>query len=172
MKYTMFFVVLIMIISSAAMADTIYLFNGDVLEGVVLEETDEFIVVDDGRGVKQIKREDVDYVEEGPISEKFFNEIEQGDEIEGNREQEIDGIREDGIGEIQQDVEYDTREKDEKGISTKEKESVRTFTQEQDLEEKSNKQQAEAEEEEKDDEKEGPITIKPKITGSGRYTTY
>lgn len=134
-------VVFVLAMCNIARADVVTLVDGDSYKGVVIEETEDFIVLETEDGIMEINREDIDSIKTQAIEQEGVEE--ETFPSPDREEKDESGVEEEGIG---------AQEPAEEVVG-----EVEEVAEEEPIEE---------------EEEGGPITIKPKITGSGTYKTY
>lgn len=154
-------VLYILVLYSAVVADTIYLEDGESYEGKVVEKTGEYVVFEEEDGsITEFYCDEVDRIEKTGSRRKDFEDM----RIEDEREEEARRQKE-FLREAEEPVEEeDEEEDDEEEIDEEEQETAERV-----LEDKEEDEKESTAEDKKEKE---PIVIKPKITGSGKYTTY
>lgn len=134
------------------MSDVVYLLDGSSYEGMVVEETDECVILETDSGIVEFSREEVDSVE-----------LERAECIEG-------------VEEESQIEDVPATEPADRSVSEEREEEVFEQEEEEDTEEPAEEVVEEAKEIQEvpieEEEEEDVTIIKPKISGSGKYKTY
>ena len=145
MKVISFFVLVVicLIVYTYGAADTVYLLDGTSVSGAIKDETAEEVVVEKDGNMVSIKSMDIDYIQEGDDEEELEEVVEP---------------------------ESDEKVSEARGIEQDSLESKDNIVEIPEVEEQLEEEDAIVEKE--SEENEDAIIIKPKISGSGKYTTY